>query len=113
RKTIVLITNDVDEALLLADRIVPLTPGPSATFGPEFKVAIPRPRDRSALNDDVEFRRLRAAVTRYLLDANRSKASRESSRTLPNVLPMPVKDPPKAYLKATPKYEGSRYVEFY
>ena len=52
RKTVVLITNDVDEALLLADRIIPLNPGPSATLGPEFKVGIARPRDRSALNDD-------------------------------------------------------------
>jgi nitrate/nitrite transport system ATP-binding protein len=113
RKTIVLITNDVDEALLLADRIVPLTPGPNATFGPEFKVSIPRPRDRSALNDNAEFRRLRAAVTRYLLDANKSKASRETARTLPNVLPMTLKDPPKAYLKATPRYASNRYVEFF
>ena len=63
RKTVVLITNDVDEALLLADRIIPLTPGPAATLGPEFKVTLPRPRDRSALNDDGEFRRLRAAIT--------------------------------------------------
>jgi nitrate/nitrite transport system ATP-binding protein len=113
RKTIVLITNDVDEALLLADRIIPLTPGPNATLGPEFKVSITRPRDRGVLNDDSEFRRLRAAVTRYLLDANKSKASRETARTLPNVLPMPVKEPPKAYLKATSKYAGNRYVEFY
>jgi nitrate/nitrite transport system ATP-binding protein len=113
RKTIVLITNDVDEALLLADRIIPLTPGPNATLGPEFKVAIPRPRDRGTLNDDAEFRRLRAAVTRYLLEANKSKASRESPRPLPNVLPMQLKDPPKAYLKAGPKYASTRYVEFF
>ncbi len=86
RTTVVLITNDVDEALLLADRIIPLNPGPSATLGPEFKVGIARPRDRSALNDDSEFRRLRAAITRYLLDANRAKDVRDPARlTLPNV----------------------------
>ena len=50
KKTIVLITNDVDEALLLADRIIPLTPGPRATLGPSFKVDLPRPRDRAAMN---------------------------------------------------------------
>jgi nitrate/nitrite transport system ATP-binding protein len=114
RKTVVLITNDVDEALLLADRIIPLTPGPNATLGPQFKVSLPRPRDRGALNEDAEFRRLRAAVTRYLLDASRAKGPRESgSVSLPNVVPMPVKDPPRAYLDATPKYQSTRYVEFF
>jgi nitrate/nitrite transport system ATP-binding protein len=114
RKTVVLITNDVDEALLLADRIIPLTPGPSATLGPEFKVALPRPRDRSALNDDAEFRRLRAAITRYLIDANRAKGPRDAGTVaLPNVLPMQLKDPPRAYLNATPKYQSTRYVEFF
>ena len=115
RKTVVLITNDVDEALLLADRIVPLTPGPNATLGPEFRVALPRPRDRSALNDDAEFRRLRAAITRYLIDASREKAAREpgSSIALPNVLPMQVKDPPRAYRRAQPKVQSTRYVEFF
>ena len=42
KKTVVLITNDVDEALLLADRIIPLKPGPGATFGPEFPVPFAR-----------------------------------------------------------------------
>jgi nitrate/nitrite transport system ATP-binding protein len=114
RKTVVLITNDVDEALLLADRVIPLTPGPGATLGPEFKVTLPRPRDRGALNDDTEFRRLRAAITRYLLDANRAKAAGETANvTLPKVLPMQVKEPPRAYLKAGPKLQSTRYVEFF
>ena len=114
RKTVVLITNDVDEAILLADRIIPLTPGPGATFGPEFKVNLPRPRDRNAINDDGEFRRLRATITRYLLDVNRNKGTKELGRvTLPNVLPLPMKDPPRAYLDATPKYVSTRYIEFF
>ncbi len=114
RKTVVLITNDVDEALLLADRIIPLTPGPGAKLGPEFKVTLPRRRDRAALNDDAEFRRLRAAITRYLLDASRAKGSRSTSNVaLPNVLPLQLKDPPRAYLNATPKFQSTRYVEFF
>src|SRR5581483_1571822 len=55
RKTVVLITNDVDEALLLADRIVPLTPGPGATLTEPIAVTIERPRDRKSLNHDPEF----------------------------------------------------------
>jgi nitrate/nitrite transport system ATP-binding protein len=66
-KTIVLVTNDVDEAILLADRIVPLSAGPRATLGPEFPITIARPRDRRALNHDPEFRRVRTAVIEYLL----------------------------------------------
>jgi ABC-type nitrate/sulfonate/bicarbonate transport system ATPase subunit len=45
KKTVVLVTNDVDEALLLADRIIPLNPGPRATLGPEFLVNLPRPEN--------------------------------------------------------------------
>jgi nitrate/nitrite transport system ATP-binding protein len=69
RKTVVLITNDVDEAVLLGDRILPLTPGPGAALGPAFDVALPRPRDRAALNRDPEFRTLRNSILRYLIDA--------------------------------------------
>ena len=43
-KTVVLITNDVDEGILLADRIIPLSAGPGATLGPSFEVDIERPR---------------------------------------------------------------------
>jgi nitrate/nitrite transport system ATP-binding protein len=66
KKTIVLVTNDVDEGLLLADRIIPLTPGPEATLGPAFKVTLPRPRDRKSVNHDPAFKRLRNDVIRYL-----------------------------------------------
>lgn len=68
RKTCVMITNDVDEALLLADRIVTLTPGPQSTIGREFDVALPRPRDRKELNHCDEFRRLRNDITTYLIE---------------------------------------------
>ncbi|MGE3772274.1 MAG: ABC transporter ATP-binding protein [Gammaproteobacteria bacterium] len=74
RKTVVLVTNDVDEALMLADRIVPLTVGPRATLGPSFAVTLPRPRDRSALNHDADFRALRRELTAWLLDAGRARA---------------------------------------
>jgi nitrate/nitrite transport system ATP-binding protein len=66
QKTAVLITNDVDEGILLADRIIPLKPGPRATLGPSFPVSLDRPRDRASLNADPEFRRLRNELLGYL-----------------------------------------------
>lgn len=65
-KTVVLITNDVDEALLLADRIIPLTVGPKATLGPSFQVDLARPRDRKGVNHNDEFKRLRKEIIGYL-----------------------------------------------
>jgi nitrate/nitrite transport system ATP-binding protein len=88
KKTVVLITNDVDEALLLADRIIPLTPGPGATLGPSFKVSLDRPRDRKALNHDPEFKRLRALITNELLGyGERRKSTIKQKLTLPDILP--------------------------
>ncbi len=94
KKTIILITNDVDEAVLLADRIIPLTPGPGAGLGPEFVVNLERPRDRTALNRDPEFRALRNAVLGYLTDvrkqarAEKAKASRGPAVRLPDLEPV-------------------------
>jgi nitrate/nitrite transport system ATP-binding protein len=88
KKTVVLITNDVDEALLLADRIIPLTPGPGATLGPSFKVSLDRPRDRKALNHDPEFKRLRALITTELLGyGERRKSTIKQKLILPDILP--------------------------
>jgi nitrate/nitrite transport system ATP-binding protein len=72
RKTVVLITNDVDEGILLADRIVPLSAGPRAHLGPSIAVDLPRPRDRKALNRDPRFKAIRREVIDYLLASARS-----------------------------------------
>jgi nitrate/nitrite transport system ATP-binding protein len=88
KKTVVLITNDVDEALLLADRIIPLTPGPGASLGPSFAVALDRPRDRKALNHNPEFKRLRALVTNELLGYGARRQATVTRRLiLPDILP--------------------------
>jgi nitrate/nitrite transport system ATP-binding protein len=93
KKTVVLITNDVDEGMLLADRIIPMTPGPGATLGPSFPVHLERPRDRTALNRDPEFRRIRNAVLGYLTEVRevaRTKAARsepEKQLILPALRP--------------------------
>jgi nitrate/nitrite transport system ATP-binding protein len=90
-KTVVLVTNDVDEAILLADRIIPLSAGPAASLGPEFPISIPRPRDRRALNHDPEFRRVRAAVIEYLLSTKRTRPG--SSRAAVPPLSVPTLEP--------------------
>lgn len=93
KKTVVLITNDVDEALLLADRIIPLKPGPRATLGQEFLVDIERPRDRQALNHHARFKDLRNDVVAYLnrvrQDARTQKEAKRKGPELklPNLKP--------------------------
>ena len=87
-KTVILITNSVDEALLLADRIIPLTIGPGATLGESVAVNLARPRDRTALNHDPEFKRLRALVTNQLLGFNAARQTTLTRKlTLPDILP--------------------------
>lgn len=82
-KTVLLITNDVDEALLLADRIIPLTTGPKATLGPSFPVHLARPRDRAGINHNEEFKRLRKEILGYLLGpARRRPCPVQNSETL-------------------------------
>ncbi len=82
RKTVVLITNDVDEGILLADRIIPLTAGPDATLGPEFVIDIDRPRDRKALNHDPRYKAIRRQITDYLLGAGAKQRTTVSKRLL-------------------------------
>ncbi len=69
----VLITNDVDEAILLADRIVPLSAGPQATLGPEFPVGIPRPRDRRVAASHPAHGKLKREIISYLTSTRAAK----------------------------------------
>ena len=66
-----MITHDVDEAVLLSDRIVMMTNGPSATIGEILDVNLPRPRDRLALADDPTFVRCRQQVLQFLYEKQR------------------------------------------
>ena len=118
KKTIVLITNDVDEAILLADRIIPLTPGPGATLGKSFDVKLSRPRDRAEMNSDEEFIRIRAAVTEYLMDLGKTRGSdSETGIVLPNVVPITQKPQPEklpaAYTRRAQSAIDKGYVEFF
>jgi nitrate/nitrite transport system ATP-binding protein len=71
KTTVIMITNDVDEGIMVADRIIPLSMGPCATFGPEVAVDIERPRDRKAINHCPDFKRIRKTVFDYLLGPGR------------------------------------------
>ena len=93
-KTVVLITNDVDEGLLLADRIIPMTPGPGARLGESIPIPLARPRDRKALNHDPEFKRLRAHVTSQLLGFSAARKTTVTRRlVLPDILPEDLEQP--------------------
>ena len=107
KKTCVLITNDVDEAILLADRIIALNP--DGSLGEEFKVTIPRPRDRGEMNNDETFHKLRAEVTTYLMDVG-IEAKAEGSKLLPNVTA--IHQVPKAVTKAQEGLIDNRFLSF-
>ncbi|GGD63505.1 ABC transporter ATP-binding protein [Croceicoccus mobilis] len=114
KRTIILVTNDVDEALLLADRVAVLTPAPAAHIGQIFDVTINRPRDREAMNDDDHYKSLRAKIVNYLSTLNAESSSvGESATALPGVTPLDLAPPPKAYREAGQSAVKNRYLEFF
>ena len=89
KRTVVMITNDVDEAALMADRIVPLTPGPEATLARSFEVGLAPPRDRTTLNFNPDFKKLRNEVSGFMLDLNQEAKSLRvaTNYQLPDIQP--------------------------
>ncbi|TKD66967.1 ABC transporter ATP-binding protein [Flavobacterium sp. ASW18X] len=88
KRTALLITNDVDEGIYMADRIIPLKPGPNATLGPEFKINIDRPRDKTALNDNPEYKKTRNAIIEYLMGIGEArKSASKKEYVLPDMAP--------------------------
>ncbi len=73
--TVVMVTHDVDEAVLLSDRIVMMTNGPAATIGEIVEVKLPRPRERLALAEDQKYAEYRAAVLDFLYRKQLKKAA--------------------------------------
>jgi nitrate/nitrite transport system ATP-binding protein len=66
KSTVLMVTHDVDEAVLLSDRIVMMTNGPAATIGDIVEVDLARPRDRLALVNDSRYHHLRGRVLEFL-----------------------------------------------
>lgn len=113
-RTILLVTNDVDEALLLADRVAVLTPAPAARIGQVWNVDVARPRDREGVNNDASFQRLRKQIVDYLGTLNAESGTvGESAIALPNVTPLDLAPPPQAYRDAARSAVDKRYLEFF
>ena len=110
KKTVVLITNDVDEGILLADRIVPLSKGPNATLGPIVDVNIERPRDRKNINHDPQYKAIRREVLGFLLGegARKETTSVRKKLVLPNIEPEDLTIPPRWFV---PKRQPKRREE--
>ena len=87
--TALLITNDVDEGILMADRIIPLNPGPNATLGPQFDIDIPRPRIKADLNENQTFIDVRTKIIEYLMDLGQEVKTKSTEEfVLPSIKPV-------------------------
>lgn len=89
QRTAVLITNDVDEGIFMADRIIPLEPGERSGLGPEYRINLARPRDKKALNTDPHFKQVRTEILNYLVALGEAaKMERNDELTLPDLQPI-------------------------
>ncbi len=97
--TVIMITHDVDEAVLLSDRIVMMTNGPAATIGEILEVRLPRPRDRLALAEDPAFVHLRQQVLAFLY-AKHERIPEQPATPAPAAVPrlaaVPAADGPRS-----------------
>lgn len=104
KKTVLLITNDPDEGILLADRIIPLSAGPGATLGPSIEIDIPRPRDRKSINHDDRFKKIRRDIVEYLLNSKGTRsATVERKLILPDIEPEDLSLPRSVALRGRTK----------
>ncbi|MEO5917026.1 MAG: ABC transporter ATP-binding protein [Luteolibacter sp.] len=89
RTTVIWITNDPDEALLVADRVIPLLPGrEGATLGPEISVSIPRPRMRNDVLKTAEFKDLKLQLINTLIGAKKDSGATVTKKlAAPDILP--------------------------
>jgi nitrate/nitrite transport system ATP-binding protein len=88
KTTVIWITNDPDEAILVADKVIPLLPTAPATLGEPMLINMERPRDRKAINHNAQFKALRSELINTLLDAKgRSKVKASVKISLPDILP--------------------------
>jgi nitrate/nitrite transport system ATP-binding protein len=117
RRTVILVTNDVDEALLLADRVIAMSPAGETGLGREFLVDLPRPRDRTRISQLPRFKQLRGEITRHLQSIGGPRATQQVIPALPSVQPLTAAELlPRAMREAQKprsQLDPSRFVEFY
>ena len=112
RTTVVLVTNDPDEAILLADRVVPLTRGPNATLAPGIPIPLARPRDRRLINENPEFKQLRNQVVESLLSAGvKPKTTLTRDLILPDIEPEDISKPWSYFHRRGPLRKGEKREE--
>ena len=85
--TVIMITHDVDEAVLLSDRIVMMTNGPAATIGEILEIALDRPRNRIALADNPKYNHYRHEVLSFLYEKQRKVESVTAHRSHSQKIP--------------------------
>lgn len=92
KKTALMITNDVDEGIILADKIIPLTPGPNAELGPHFIIDLPRPRVIAELNHNPHYKKIRNEITQYLIKVGQKGKSKsvDTHWRLPDITPAEI-----------------------
>ncbi|QIR13850.1 ABC transporter ATP-binding protein [Shewanella aestuarii] len=90
--TVIMITHDVDEAVLLSDKIVMMTNGPEATVGEILDVNLQRPRNRLALAEDLEYNRLRSEVLKFLYEKQRKVEPLTNSKQVSKMQDISQKD---------------------
>jgi nitrate/nitrite transport system ATP-binding protein len=83
QKTVVMITNDIDEAILLADTIYTLTSSPGATLGPAVQVTAPHPRSKAALGRCAEYQKVRRETVGILVAGRGERKPTVSSEISP------------------------------
>ncbi|MEL7155966.1 MAG: nitrate ABC transporter ATP-binding protein [Actinomycetota bacterium] len=128
-QTVLLVTNDVDEALLLADRIAVLERGPAAGIARIFEVDVPRPRKRAEMSGDLHVAALRHEIVAYLAameaggaaatEVDRAGTVRSEAADvvvadaveLPDLEPVDLR-PPKAYVEAAKARTTRRFLEY-
>ncbi len=100
KNTVIMITHDVDEAVLLSDRIVMMTNGPAATIGEILDINLERPRDRISLSEDATYNGYRHAVLEFLYARQRNpamlaeeKAKKAEEKAAEGVTPTPEAEP--------------------
>jgi nitrate/nitrite transport system ATP-binding protein len=108
KTTVVMITNDVDEGILVADRIIPLSMGPEATLGPSLAIDIERPRDRKSINHCPRFKTLRKQVFDYLRGPGRKHSATPATAGAIEEIPQLI---PAELSPRRRQFNGSRQLQ--